>query len=76
VGRTRVYWPEPEGASAGDDADLLQQILDRSARYRTFCELRTFTQATGRTVRIWLHPWYSEPAEARVLVTPPPWSVS
>jgi hypothetical protein len=75
--RTRVYHPEVSTLTGGEEVDeLVAEIMDRGARYRSLCQLRTFTYATGETARVWLHPWTSEPSEARVLTTPPPWSVS
>jgi hypothetical protein len=56
--------------------DYVVALMAERERFRAMGEMRTFVYATGRTVIELIHPWESDPADARVLVTPPPFSVS
>lgn len=52
---------------------VVDEYYDRLRRANTLC---TFVRANGQPERIWSLPWTIEPSDARVLVTPPPWSTS
>jgi hypothetical protein len=78
--RTKVYHQPPleSYASLGTHEAIFEAIRAEGERFRRdFCQMGTFTYATGRTVRMLVYPWEGvDPREARVLITPPPWSVS
>jgi hypothetical protein len=74
---TEVFEFSPCAPGEFPNSDALKSDLDGyRERLRRASSLATFTRANGQTERIWSGPWRVDPATVRVLVTPPPWSLS